>query len=326
MRRGRLAARPSIALAALGRQRSALRWRAKQAAARLPFLFAKEFIYDDAFFDQEVAAQTMYGRLVDVLYELLKPSSVVDVGCGRGLILARFAEKGVRVRGIEGSRHAIARSQVGDRIVRANLERGVPLLGRFDLCVCIEVAEHLPERSARRLVEGLAALSDRVVFTAATPGQGGRHHVNEQPNSYWRSRFEEVGYVPSGLLQEIRSRIADIPEPPWMHANLMMFEKRAAAVDAARRSARMRRRECPLQRSSSTSFGNASSGRLAATTLLRRTDAPSSCGVPQRSMEPTVARGEAVPAHGCEYGRAVTGAIGLSELTRDTGRPIIGKR
>ena len=35
--------------------------------------------------------------------------------------------------GVEGSHAAIERSQLGDRIVRANLERGVPNLGRFDL-------------------------------------------------------------------------------------------------------------------------------------------------------------------------------------------------
>ncbi len=203
---------------------SALRWRFGQAMSRLPFLFAKEFIYDDRFFDG-TTPERMYERVADVLYELVEPRSVVDVGCGPGAILARFAEKGVEIRGIEGSRHAIARSCVADRIVRANLQRGVPRIGRFELCICMEVAEHLPERSARDLVEGITALSDRVVFTAATPGQGGRHHVNEQPHSYWSGLFEGGGFGGSPLADDVRRAIAHIPEPAWMHANLMVFER-----------------------------------------------------------------------------------------------------
>lgn len=194
--------------------------------SRLPFLFAKELIYDDRFFEANAARdQAMYERLADVLYDLVQPRSVVDVGCGPGLLLARFAERGVEVRGIEGSRAAIRRSRVADRITRANLERGVPPLGRFDLCLCIEVAEHLPERAAGKLVTGLTSLSDTVVFTAATPEQGGRHHVNEQPHGYWRALFEGAGFVGSSLEDDVRRGIADIRDPVWMHANLMVFER-----------------------------------------------------------------------------------------------------
>ena len=107
------------------------RWRFTRAAARLPFLFAKELIYNERFFETNEAEERTYARLADVLYQLVQPRSVVDVGCGRGLILARFAEKGVGARGIEGSRHAIRRSRIADRITRANLDRGVPVLGRL---------------------------------------------------------------------------------------------------------------------------------------------------------------------------------------------------
>ncbi len=197
---------------------------------RAPFLFARERVYDDHFYDTvDPTAVELYELVADSLIRLRSPGSVVDVGCGTGLMLTRFAERGVSVRGVEGSRAAIQRAGLGDRIVRANLERGVPDLGRFDLCLCIEVAEHLNARKARGLVEGLTRLSDVVVFTAAPPGQRGTAHVNLQPKSYWRRLFAERGFAPSQLEDELREAIAVTPEPEYIHANLMVFERSSPA-------------------------------------------------------------------------------------------------
>ncbi len=196
----------------------------------LPLLAAKELVYDRRYFQAiDEVHRPLYRLLADAVAELVQPSSAVDVGCGTGLVLSRLQERGVEVRGVEGSRHAIELSGLEDRILKANLERGVPRLGRFDVCFCVEVAEHLPPRSARPLVEGLASLSDVVVFTAAPPGQGGSHHVNEQPQRYWEDLFAESGFARDGAGEAtLKSRIAGIPDPAWMHANLMLFRRDAS--------------------------------------------------------------------------------------------------
>jgi hypothetical protein len=41
----------------------------------------------------------------------------------------------------------------------------------------------------------LSQLSNRIVFTAAPPGQGGTDHVNEQPPSYWIAKFSVRGFA-----------------------------------------------------------------------------------------------------------------------------------
>jgi SAM-dependent methyltransferase len=193
---------------------------------RLPFLLAKERVYNGSFYDEADAVQNpMYDRLADALYELLQPRSAVDVGCGTGRILSKLSDRGVLVRGVEGSRHAISRSPVADVIVRRNLERGVPNLGRFDLCICVEVAEHLPPRAAKTLVGGLTSLSDRVLFTAAIPGQGGVHHVNEQPQLYWIELFRRKGFEPSPLAAALVRELTEIDEPRWLRENLLVFER-----------------------------------------------------------------------------------------------------
>jgi 2-polyprenyl-3-methyl-5-hydroxy-6-metoxy-1,4-benzoquinol methylase len=197
----------------------------RRIAARLPFVVASEAIYPSWYFtsvDEE--QRPLYVRLAEAIYERWQPESAVDVGCGTGLILTRLAEKGVSVRGVDGSRNAIRASPVGDRILRWNLRRPLPPLGRFDLAICTEVAEHLPRSSAATLVSGLTMLSERILFTAATPGQGGRHHLNEQPHAYWAALFNERGFMRSAEDEtHLRETIADIQRALYIHENLTVY-------------------------------------------------------------------------------------------------------
>jgi hypothetical protein len=41
----------------------------------------------------------------------------------------------------------------------------------------------------------LTAHGSLVLFSAAVPGQGGEHHINEQTLEYWREKFRYRGYV-----------------------------------------------------------------------------------------------------------------------------------
>ena len=78
---------------------------------------------------------------------------------------------------------------------RADLSRPVNAGRRFDLAVCVEVAEHLPHDSANVLIQSLCDLSDVVLFSAAVPLQGGTNHVNEQWPTYWAQRFAIHDYA-----------------------------------------------------------------------------------------------------------------------------------
>lgn len=192
----------------------------------MPSLAVRDLVYGDRFYDDvDPASERLYARLADAIVDIWAPRTVVDVGCGTGFMLARLAERGADVQGIEGSRAAIRRGPPEIPIVRANLEHGVPQLGTFDVCLCIEVAEHLRARTGPRLVEGLTRLSNIIVFTAAQPGQQGRAHVNTQPKSYWSSLFREHGFVPSTRQATLADAISGVPEPSYIHPNLMVFER-----------------------------------------------------------------------------------------------------
>jgi len=193
---------------------------------QLPVLAARDFVYSDRYYDKIDPLQApLYARFADALVRLRAPENAVDVGCGSGLMLTKLAERGVRVLGLDGSRAAVRRARKTIPAVRANLEHGVPMVGRFDISLSIEVAEHLRPKAGPRLVEGLTRLSDTVVFTAAPPGQGGTSHINLRPRSYWVALFASQGFIESRLREELLVAIADIREPQFLHRNLMVFER-----------------------------------------------------------------------------------------------------
>lgn len=85
-----------------------------------------------------------------------------------------------------------------------DLEQKLTFERKFDLAVCLEVAEHLSPAAAGNIVDTLTNASDVVWFSAAVPYQGGQNHINEQPLSYWVNLFEARGYV-----------LADVLRPLW---------------------------------------------------------------------------------------------------------------
>jgi SAM-dependent methyltransferase len=134
--------------------------------------------------------------IVPDLLALLRPRSVVDIGCGLGTFLAPFRESGViDLMGIDGNwvnRHQLYIDE--KYFIEADLEKPFDFRRRFDLAICVEVAEHLDPRSADTIVATLCSASDIIVFSAALPGQGGENHLNEQPFDYWQEKFAKRGY------------------------------------------------------------------------------------------------------------------------------------
>src|SRR6185437_16419734 len=62
---------------------------------------------------------------------------------------------------------------------------------------------------------------DVVLFSAAIPGQGGHHHVNEQFPDYWSAHFARHGFRPLDL---IRPRIwNDNAVLWWLRQNTLVF-------------------------------------------------------------------------------------------------------
>ena len=188
--------------------------------------------YTEGFFaSHDENGRASAGAVLPWLLEHLAPRSIVDVGCGTGTWLRVARENGIDdVLGLDGPwvrpdslEIPPERFLATDLTARPNLDR------MFDLVLSLEVAEHLPPSKAEDFVDHLTALGPVVVFSAATPEQGGNGHTNEQWPGYWSELFARRGYEAVDCLREVFWNNEAVNW--WYSQNLLLFA-RPAALDA----------------------------------------------------------------------------------------------
>jgi hypothetical protein len=85
----------------------------------------------------------------------------------------------------------------------------------------LEVAEHLrPERS-QSFIDDLCNLSDIIIFSAATVGQGGENHINERPLEDWRQFFHANNYQAFDCIRPLIKECQTIE--PWYKYNILIY-------------------------------------------------------------------------------------------------------
>ncbi len=181
-------------------------------------------IYDTQFFDRNSLIAMRSARPVaGLVYEMLRPARVVDVGCGLGEWLLAFQELGVRqLCGLDGD-HVQRDRLLIDRscFLPTNLAHPFEVPGEYDLAMCLEVAEHLPHAASGRFVRALTRAAPFVLFSAAIPGQDGNGHINLKWPDYWRSLFEAEGFR---MFDPIRPRFREHPSIEWWYRqNLFLY-------------------------------------------------------------------------------------------------------
>ncbi|MFN3306371.1 MAG: class I SAM-dependent methyltransferase [Candidatus Kapaibacteriota bacterium] len=160
--------------------------------------------YDADFYKQRTDSLRAAYQIVPYIIKLLKPKSVVDVGCGTGEFLYVFEEMGVSdYLGIDGDWVLRQRMRIPkEKFIPMNLEEPRKLSRTYDLAISLEVAEHLSSEAAERFVKFLVSLSDYVLFSAAIPFQGGLNHINEQWPDYWFKLFGKHNFTPIDIVRK----------------------------------------------------------------------------------------------------------------------------
>ncbi|MDY6994897.1 MAG: class I SAM-dependent methyltransferase [Pseudomonadota bacterium] len=155
--------------------------------------------------------------LIPIVFDLIRPSSVIDIGCGDGTWLSLISEHGINnYLGVDGDWIDKDLLQIPKENFKvADLTKPLEIEKKFDLAISLEVAEHLSSEYAELFVKTLTRVSNVILFSAAIPFQGGTKHFNEQWQSYWAKLFLEKGFRPVDI---IRNKI-------WNNENILPFYK-----------------------------------------------------------------------------------------------------
>jgi hypothetical protein len=159
--------------------------------------------YDTTFYADIHAKSVASSKIIlSLLKEQLGTASILDLGAGLCPWGQSALELGISYLGVDGDYVDASKLSVPRQHFLAR-DLTVPFATdqRFDLAICMEVGEHLPERSATVLVESLVHHADIVLFSAAIPWQGGTHHINERWPSWWATIFEQKGFLPIDLIR-----------------------------------------------------------------------------------------------------------------------------
>jgi hypothetical protein len=184
---------------------------------------------DQSFYARQSTGSEHSAReVLRVLFGFYRPASIVDFGCGVGTWLKAGHELGVgALAGYEGPwvrKEELLLSDI--RFVNANVAEPIQT-ERFDLALCIDVAEHIPAGGAKTLIGNLCRASDVVLFSAAVPHQRGAGHINQQWPSYWAGLFDAEGYEVFDVIRPVIWSNAAVPV--WHRQNALLFVRRGSS-------------------------------------------------------------------------------------------------
>lgn len=182
-------------------------------------------LYDDSFYHQHIKGMSQSAEIIlKLLYQHYTPEKVIDIGCGQGAWLQIAETLGSKVLcGFDGD--WVNRKNLLSQTIKfhpIDFEKGFPeIIEKYDLCISLEVAEHVSERLAAKFVDFLCSASDVVLFSAAIKYQGGVNHINEQWQSYWIDLFQSKGYE---CIDLFRGNIWHNPLVEWWYRqNVLLF-------------------------------------------------------------------------------------------------------
>jgi len=138
--------------------------------------------------------RNFFQGVADRIIAISQPSTFLDLGCARGLLVQAMAMRGVDAEGIDISEHAVesAHADVRDRLRVGSAAE--PLARKYDLISCIETLEHMDPETAQQAIDAMTAATDRILFSSTPRDFDEATHINVHPIGQWAAWFAERGF------------------------------------------------------------------------------------------------------------------------------------
>jgi hypothetical protein len=136
-------------------------------------------------------------RVAQYINTYIQPDYFIDFGCSTGLYLQqiKLLMPHVESVGYEFSQDA-KDNPLCDNIILADLTQILNVDKKNNtLSLCLEVLEHIEDKYWKDVLHNITKLSDKIIFSADHPGQGGTGHINCRPKLDWIKRFHQLGWV-----------------------------------------------------------------------------------------------------------------------------------
>lgn len=145
-------------------------------------------------------------RTFDYIVEKYNIKSVVDLGCGPAGMVEYANWKGIYSLGLDGDTTLDHMPYIK---FHDFIDGPMNLDQYFDLAWSTEFLEHVEAKYIPNYMP-IFQKAQYVFCSAAYPGQGGHHHVNEQESEYWINKFAEYDFTfLPGDLSDIRKTSND---------------------------------------------------------------------------------------------------------------------
>jgi hypothetical protein len=179
-------------------------------------------IYEKRFIQQDELGKI----IIPFLIKRYQPKSFIEFGCSVGHFLKTIADS-VKSNNYCGIDYTVPIDNLDislDHFIRYDLSFPYITPLKYDMVISLEVAEHIPAQSSNIFVNSLCRHCGKfIMFSAATPGQGGDGHINEQPHEYWERKFEDHGFKKLDIIRPMLQDKKIIPS--WYRNNIIIFER-----------------------------------------------------------------------------------------------------
>lgn len=161
--------------------------------------------------------------LAEYIARAYYPKKIADVGCGNGSYCKFFKDSNWPiVHGYEGTPE-ITSLGIYDDIMTLDLTKRRYVDIDYDLVICLEVGEHIPEKYEQVVIDNICEFVTKdLILSWAVPGQGGAGHFNERGNNYIIREFVRRGLIFDMDRSNILRKVASLK---WFKQTLLAFHR-----------------------------------------------------------------------------------------------------
>ena len=156
--------------------------------------------------------------------DVIKPISVLDIGCGDGKLVYAIASHGIDVIGVDIKEDSSHKFLLETQDV-------LHLEGRYqrDLVICLEVAEYVDPQDSINLVHQIANSllhGGTLLWAAGDIGQDGIGRINCRTVSFWKTELENAGLEYDQFTTiDCKKYFTQYANIDWFADNVLVFKK-----------------------------------------------------------------------------------------------------